>query len=302
MQYRSILTSLLLTIATVWLGSLLWDNINQLKIISTNFSYWRLLTAIPFAVLALYTSAITYHLILIETTNTNPAFGKTFISYLGSQIVRYLPGKIWGIIYQANKMRYDTPAHTIWETNLTQFILGNLLSAILISWAFMHRVYTLEFSFLFFITLIIIFFITIKTKIVHVIIRKAANIFPLKHHISEGIPDVKKTASISISLAFEWLFYFMSWIALIYPTQTVDDIIILSIVYVAAWLVGFATIILPGGVLVRESAFISLGMLFGFDAGVLAFYAILARVLFSSSDIFGVVVAHAILKQNQTVS
>ncbi len=295
----SILTIFLLLIASGWLIVMLWGNVQQLWATTLLYSYWRLLAALPLTILILYLTAITYYFIQIEIATPKTIFLHLFLPYLRSQIVRYLPGKVWGVLYQAREMKEKIPAHAVWEANFTQFTLGTLLSLIAISWVFIRQIFSSGTASLVLFLLISGFCLLLWKKWVHLFIRFFAQRFFPKHKIPQNLSGQKKSLLIFSSLLLEWVAYFLVWIVLLYSHHSFDDIIVLSILYIASWLIGFATLVVPGGILVRESAFISLGTYFGFDSGILAFYAILARVLFSISDIAGVLIAHAIFRKTK---
>jgi uncharacterized membrane protein YbhN (UPF0104 family) len=49
-------------------------------------------------------------------------------AFLQSQVVRYLPGKIWGLLYQVDRMKDRHPAARVLAANLWQMVSTNLLS------------------------------------------------------------------------------------------------------------------------------------------------------------------------------
>jgi len=49
-------------------------------------------------------------------------------AYLQSQVVRYIPGKVWGLLYQVERMKDRHPAARVLGANLWQLLTTNLLS------------------------------------------------------------------------------------------------------------------------------------------------------------------------------
>jgi len=243
-------------------------------------------------------ASVTYYFIFKETTNKASSFSRCITPYLYSQIVRYLPGKVWGIIYQAKQVEDHISAHLVWETNLAQFILGTAASGIAITWVFFQKLLGPWPAGLLLAILLLAYFILLKNNIYHAITRYITKHFKKDNQNTSPLQSDQSSAILA-SLLAEWGFYFFAWIILLQNLHPIDEIVIISILYVASWIIGFVVIVLPSGILVRESTFVGLGMIFGYDPGMMTFYAILGRLLFSVSDIINTLLAYAFFKKNQ---
>jgi len=293
---HKILATVFMVIAGSWLSMILWGNIQQLKNTSYYYRYWQFFAALPFAVTTLYFSAITYYFILLEITGKPTSFTKVVIAYLNSQIVRYLPGKIWGIIYQAKQMEAEVSSLAVWKANLVQYLLGMSLSLIAITCLYVRHKIEGDVYLITFVFMIFVYYVALRYKWFYNLIDVVAKRFLTKFSLDTEPSSSQKFLHILASIFGEWAFFFLTWFVLLYPQYSFVDTLVLSILYVASWIVGFIAFI-PGGMLVRESAFVSLGMYFGFVPGALAFYAILGRILFSLSDIVGMIVSYVFYKK-----
>ncbi len=61
--------------------------------------------------------------------------------------------------------------------------------------------------------------------------------------------------------------------------------ILLGSLYVASWLIGFLVLVVPGGLGVREGAFVGVGSVLGFAPLDLTVYSLLARLFYTLSGI-----------------
>ncbi len=292
-------TTALLLASIIWLFFLLKGNIEELKYASISYNYYRILTAIPLAVLTVYASAITFYGILSETSTTRPPFIRTVLPYLNAQIVRYLPGKIWGVIYQAKKMEQSAPAHSVWETNIIQLIIGNILSAFAAIWVILRSNELILTSQVLLAISLLFFYLILHTQLVQKMTRTVLSVILKNTKTNKSIPNNRKSIFILLSLSMEWITYFACWMAILYPILPFGDVINLSVVYAASWALGFMIFFIPGGAVIRESIFISLGsLIMGMDVGTLGFISIIARIVFSIADIIAPTIAYVALKKH----
>ena len=291
-------TTALLLAAIIWLFFILKGNIEELKYASISYNYYRILAAVPLAALTVYASAITFYVILSETSATKPPFFRTFLPYLNAQIVRYLPGKFWGVIYQAKKMEQSAPAHAIWETNIIQLIIGNILSALAALWVILRYNGLVMASYILLASCLLIFYLMLHIQLVQKITRTVLSALFKNTRTQKVLPNKRKPILIISSLSMEWIIYFSCWIVILYPIQSLGNVLNLSIVYAASWALGFMVFFIPAGAVIRESIFIRLGsLIIGMDVGTLGFIAIIARSVFSMADILAPTIAHVALKK-----
>jgi len=171
------------------------------------------------AVLLLSCSIITqglYNMSLIFDHKISKSSYRVLLSaYFVSKLVRYAPGKIWGIYYQSEKLRGAVPAKVVWSVNLVQFFDANLLSAFVI---FSFLVY-LKFGvavaiFALVLSLVICFFVQ-KAHLVYSLVVLAAKVFRIKMPTLSLPSAVAKRIFYRLTLLFsDWIFFIVAWLVL----------------------------------------------------------------------------------------
>ncbi len=285
----------LLVVALFWLGKLTWENLDQLAATAGEFSYANFLGAFVLATASLFTASVTHCLILTETSGRAVSLSFCIPCYLLSQIVRYIPGKIWGILYQTRQLASHVDSREVWAANIVQFAVGIAASVIAFLWAVSLVLIDTRMAIATLALLAGVLYLSLQRKWFHHAVRRLTpKVFRTAppHH-----PD--RSAEIFLSLLIEWAMYLLSWMILLHGTHSLEDATLLSILYVASWILGFAVTVAPGGLGIRESAFLSLGATFGFNPGTLAFYALLARLLFTLADLVNAALSYAFTKAHQ---
>jgi len=88
-------------------------------------------------------------------------------------------------------------------------------------------------------------------------------------------------------LLISWVVYLASWawLGLALPVNSAIDGLVLGALYSLAWAAGFATLVTPSGLGVREASFAFLAVSAGYDATTVAAVAVIARVALLSADV-----------------
>ena len=291
-----IFSSILLAAALFWLGKLTWDNLDQLAETAGSFPYGNFLGALVPAMVALFTASVTHCFILAETSGRAISFSSCIPYYLISQIVRYIPGKIWGIFYQARQLASQVGSREVWAANFVQLAIGTAASAIAVAWAASLVFFDAWTAFVTLAVLVIALYLSLWQKWIHHTVRRLT---PTAFRSTPSLP-VDQSIEIFLSLLVEWAAYLLSWVILLYGTHSPGDAVVISILYVASWILGFAVTVVPGGIGIREGTFVSLGGVLGFNPGMLMFYALLARLLFTLADLINGILAYVFVKTHQS--
>jgi len=202
--------------------------------------------------------------------------------YLLSQIIRYIPGKVIGITAQSIKLTGKAASKNVWVSNLLQYIVTNYNAVIIISFFVVALAYKQT---------ILVYVGLVFSFSIYVLLNKWWVILKLFRVIKEKLQenlhwDVKKTCIIWCLLQLEWLF-FLSGIALLTPDASIThNALILGLLYSFSSIVASLTIVMPAGILIRESVFIWTSSQFGFDPAVLLFLGVMIRIALSLADIF----------------
>jgi len=210
----------------------------------------------------------------------------------GSQIARYLPGRIFGIAYQISLAENKMSKLAIIHANIS-FMYIDTLTAISIATAILLSYY--DHIFLGVLIILISFICSLyiaPERLLNIIITYTLKFFPsLRDKINIQNMSKPITNKIAISKVFlanlvGLAFNLISWWSLVkvFPTLPEDKMILLWACYMLAWAVGFVILIVPAGIGVRENAFIFLGKLF-VTAPILVVLSIIARIWYILLDV-----------------
>ncbi|WP_353407705.1 hypothetical protein [Pseudoteredinibacter isoporae] len=215
--------------------------------------------------------------------NTHPA--QLCLAYSLAQVVRYLPGKVLGIITQSFFLTGRASSIAIWRANVLQFLLTNANSLPVLLLVFLGF-FCGDFSYFVLPVLIsIAFFYLVQCNLLASFLEnspvfkkwsiKAAEIVSLK-----GVSAKK----IWLYLNIEWLLYFSVFIFLL-GFDSWQKAIALSALYSSASILAALVIIAPSGLFAREALFLWLGTLAGLEAAELLSLGVVTRVFFTLCDL-----------------
>lgn len=209
--------------------------------------------------------------------------------FFTGQLMKHLPGRIWGITYQASRAQQASLAE--WAVVNVVFMLLTMFFSVTVAVVFFlsnfSSVYAIVFSF----SLIFIYYllwrnfsISLAVKLLEKLkFRTAKNIaFSLQHYCNITITDKSKILGIFIA---SWLFYYLGWgfFGAGWPQLTFADGLMLCAFYTLAWFIGYISFVTPSGAGVREVSFLYLASSFPADA--VAAMIILGRLILLVSDL-----------------
>lgn len=204
--------------------------------------------------------------------------------FLTGQLLRYLPGRIWGIIYQVGITRHEVPAVRIVRVNIDMMIfmlIGNSLMA------FLLLGYRLDWPTIFSVIIFgcgILILAFLFSGGANWLVRLTVNRVPdkignLLLALSETRIDPRTLARVLGYFTLGWAFYVTAWELLpkAYPIFSEVDFVVLCAFYTLASIIGILSAITPAGLGVREATFMILASASA-DLDVLAFFAVFGRV------------------------
>jgi uncharacterized membrane protein YbhN (UPF0104 family) len=194
-------------------------------------------------------------------------------AYATAQVVRYLPGKVWGLLYQAALLSDMGPGRVV-TANLMQMVHTNLLAIGVIS-AVLGSVSTERAWPLWAlaVSLLLVELLHRRPKLEAVVVTAANRM--LRRSESATFAAAPRPWRGTIILVLEWLVYYAMWWALLAPIGFVD-MLVPSTWYAAASLLAILAFVVPGGIGVREALFVTLAA--GFTGGGGSLVAIAAGI------------------------
>lgn len=264
--------------------------------IGAELSQWTivsLLLALA-AALAMLGMKSAYHAMLFYRLGqgNSPGALRIAAAYATSQVVRYLPGKVLGIVYQSNRLAPEVPVLRVVAANLIQGIYTNILSlgvlASIVVWAYTS-------SILLGLTLWLLGGLIVAIAHRWSAVERGTGWLSrrLPHRWQRGaFPSVSSgwdSAFIcAVLLMAEWIPYFAIWVLLVPAAHIADPVstaILLGASYAGASLAANLAVVMPSGLFVREALFLVVAGRLGFDPATIIALGAVARVIFTLSDL-----------------
>lgn len=282
---RKILTWMLVLGSIAYLTHMLRPELEELRASIVQVRWWQVLLAAIVAA-PMYLLKGIYHLSLLDRlSGEKTSVRQALPVYLQAQLVRYLPGKIWGILYQTHRMTTthkaaDVVIANVWQMGTTNlFALGVVITVLLalrdsllwlmlllpvavgIEW--LHRHPFLE---------------SWGLRQLH---RRLPRLLPALP--TPNLPPMPIKGS--LILGAEWVFYFLAFLVLLQGQAELRDALASAAWYGGASLIALAAFVVPAGLAVREAIFVGSPAVVGLDAASLAITAALARVSFFLAEV-----------------
>lgn len=215
------------------------------------------------------------------------------------QLIRHVPGRFWGVVYQMNEARMHLPPLVVLSINL-DFMFVSLAHSLLIP-AAMFVLYAGK-------PWLALFLIILGLGGVGLALRfnwinaflasLPARVSRAAGHVGESRDHSWADIFLVILLVLShWIFYLLAWQLLprIMPQLEGATMTLLCVAYSLAWAVGFVSMITPAGLGVREAAFVLFSAVLATPAN-LALLAVFVRVwlLFVDMILF---LAFAVIKR-----
>jgi len=301
-RHQRLLGNVLIAIALGWLVAILWKDFNSIWEHRPEFDAENVLIACIFAVTSLFLLAYVYLLTLQRLIDTRLHLTQIIFPFFIGQVAKYLPGRIWSILIQAQRMSPIVPAACTWFANAELILYSNLITILVATllYLFTHGwhyaaffAYTLVFA---------ILFVAIKDGWLYQMLKYMTSRFTQMDSLKEPSRSVAKSLGILVFFQIEWLFYMLVWVALLWSDYSIGEACILAVIYIAAWMVGFLTFIVPSGIVVREAMFVWLGVMLGFEPVILVIYGVVARILFVVADLLAAFIGFVLERYGNRVS
>jgi hypothetical protein len=282
---RTFLTALLFIAATAYITAVLINNSDGLLRALERVSWWNIFASIFVAIPMYYFKAV-YHLYSLKRiSRSDVSIAIAIPAYLQSQIVRYLPGKIWGLIYQSQKMLSYATVSQVIMANIFQMLATNVLALGIVFSLLAAMIFD---NLLFYVCIPLTFFaIEINHRFSYLefnIIKLIVKFIPrINIELTRDCTPIKWKAS--ILLMVEWLFYFSAFFVLLWGWYSPGEIFDIAIWYSAASLISLVFIFIPAGIIVREALFVSTASFFSGAEADLLVVASLLRLVWVLSEI-----------------
>lgn len=259
------------------------QNWNEVQAVLAMFDPIFLFAAMVFVIASLYCKALMNQVMLCELVHTPLDRLSLVHSYTQSQIVKYIPGRIWGIAFQASSLENNVRKSDVWVVSVLQVIMLHAFSlfvlmvviAFIDSLSWTIRSIMLVGGALGFVTVYLNFARILRlARLDESTVRKYA-----------ALIDAKLIRRISLIVLLDWVFYVGMWAALTYGQLSAFEMFITAVNYTTASIVGWLAFFAPSGLVVREATFIAFGQIIGENMSLLVVYSVVARLLLLVGDL-----------------
>jgi glycosyltransferase 2 family protein len=188
--------------------------------------------------------------------------------YLIAQLLKYLPGRIWAVLYQVDKLRQMTGGRMAVAASLTHMFLSVFGSVVLFGAATRPGPIIWPFA--------------IAAVCFWLWRGGAARYFGIAGNEWASGSLLCRLAVLTLA---EWLTFLVAmWLVCWSIGATHEFSLPLVAFYVVAWIAGSLSVLTPGGLVVREGGFVLLCQLNGVAPEFSLALALLARVIFTAGE------------------
>ena len=277
-----------------WIACILATSFQNLHYFTPqNYTYFFISTSL--VSVSFMGSWLIFHIFLANYSSAKANVEKTIKLHTAGQLLRYLPGRFWGIIYQISYARDTIPASVIARSNVSLMIFLILGNAFFICF-FLAFLSDKNKSLL----ICLGSFILLAQSFIFLggvscVIEKIANSLPLTEKTKVKIIEILSQKISWTNFLFAQSVLIGMWILYIFGINLLSDVFPgaseisfpgLAVFYSLASLLGIISLIAPAGVGVREAAFVFIGSMHSFSQETLAFFAIFFRLWFILIDVF----------------
>lgn len=300
------ISSILVFLSFIWIVSIITNNRDEISQIWGNLqpnSFLYLIYATFFVCVAVALLVLLFEIIVYQ--NTQWKFPLRYLArlFFAGQIVSYLPGRLLGTVYLINETKRNFSALTMIRINIElilTIILFNTFTAFSLIGFFLKGPVVAALTFL---LGIIIFVIYHQLNLFDGLLHFLSVILPQK--MSEKVSQVKthrafnlKTIVLMIGiLIIHWLAYLYAWIFLKKVFLMLDSniVFLLAAAYTISWIIGFVTLVTPGGLGIREVSFMLICSQY-LSQHYASFLSLFLRIWLILVDLLLFLISHAVLK------
>ena len=221
-------------------GSQNWDEVRG---VIGQFDLILVLLAMIFVTASLFCKALLNQQLLRRLLHTTLDNVSLIHSYTQSQIVKYIPGKIWGVMYQASSLSKNVKKSDVWVVSFLQIAILYAFSLIVLM-------------------VTIVFIDTLSPTIKAVVLIGGLLAFALVYFgfgrilrrakLDEStlrkyaaLIDARFVGKVLLIVLFDWIFYIGMWAALAVSQLSFFEVIVTAVNYATASIVGWLVFFLP---------------------------------------------------------
>jgi hypothetical protein len=280
------LSIVLLAAAALYIGRILHGQSADLHAAFATLSVTRIVIGFILATLTLACPTL-YHVLAVERlAPTRGARGHIAAAYSLSQLVRYVPGKVFGVLFEVNYLRGAVSANALVLANTVQMFyqyasnVAGALSVAAVVFSGSQWFWTLVGI------AAVAFFLAHRSGwCERTLVWMAHRIPGLRGTITASANPKHAALSTTLLLALEWVFFIGMWCAIDLGIPDLMPYVLLAACYAVASMLGGFAVVMPSGLVIREGLFVWMAHMLGFDPVALIAYAAIIRIWLTGGDI-----------------
>lgn len=248
-------------------------------------THWSQIALASLVAMAMYLCQALYHLnVLASMRDGRICLRPDLPVYLQSQVIRYLPGRIWGVVYQSQRMLGLYRPSEIVVANFWQMMMTNLVAVGVIICILLAYYQSLIWLALLLPVLGVAEWLHRRPWLASWTLAKLKRTPP-----GQAAPprvDLRPVKWRGTGLlALEWVFYLLVFVVILHDKADGIEVASLAAWYGGATLLALAVFFVPGGFAVREAIFIGVPVLGGVEPALLTVAAALTRAIFLFAEL-----------------
>jgi len=287
-RMKSRLSYFLILVSFTWLFFIIANSTPELDTLFIPDNYMYFYISITLIMISSFFNIIIFWLLIYPHINVKiNVIIEVANLYCMSQIVKIIPGRIWGLIYQLSKSSERVPKTAIARVNIDLLILS-IIGSLYFGVNIISYYYVAQFLIVFILSSVV--FITIVSGGASSILLLIYKVTPPKYEaIIKNITSSKIPRTILAKVIpvyyLSWLTYLIAWYSLGHAYSNIDShqMILLCGVYTISWVIGLLSAVTPSGIGVREVAFVFIGQGL-LDPATLALLALIIRAILTTVD------------------
>ncbi|MDM7991986.1 MAG: hypothetical protein QUS11_01600 [Candidatus Fermentibacter sp.] len=210
-------------------------------------------------------NAASFQILLSAQKGKAVPFPVVFELFFTGQIVRYLPGRFWGVVYQYNAAKETVGAGPLVRSNIDLMVLSTtaalLVSAALILAPIWSGIAVPGLLMVLFLIILVLFrndYLLPVRKVSEKLLHEGSRIRSAIDGVSGRSLPAGKCLLLFIVTVSGWAFYILAWHFLLKSWAHTSglDALQMCATYTVSWLAGYLALITPGGIGIRELVFL----------------------------------------------
>ena len=231
--------------------------------------------------------SVSYHISTVRRLEKNSESWLTLgLAYSLGQIVRYLPGKILGVVFQVSYLKGRIRGSTVTIALISQAIYDSLWALV-----FSASILSIVYYEMLWPALISAIFLLIASRshqrawvergLLMPRITRPTLTSEQRLYIDRNHPTLIPT----LNLALIWIPFFLGIIFFLSGTSSISESVVLAACYLFAAIASMLVIVVPSGIVLREALFIFFGSQLGVDTSTLLTMGIALRISLTIAEL-----------------